>query len=255
MFNLHAQKQKADSGLSNLTDERVLAGAAIIVGRWSHYYILHCFKSLVKIDHTWTSESAYSKWGSSLNEYAQILQQAWHPWVNLVWERHYSSSNLPVSSNRVGSFWWKDILKLLDSYKCLAMVNVSDGRTCLFWEDLWLNKVPHVHYPQLFSFARNTEMSLHLVISATDINDFLHLPLSDIAATQLLELAQSLSTLQSTDEKDHWSYIWGNPLFSTSKTYKHLIGHLQVHPFFWKLCKSSCQNKHKFFFGFFFEID
>jgi hypothetical protein len=87
-----------------------------------------------------------------------------------------------------------------------------------------------------------------MVLSATDINDFLPLPLSPIAASQLFELAQVLTTLQSTDDNDIWSYIWGNPLFSTSKACKHLTGHLSVHPFFRKIWKSSCQNKHKFYF-------
>ena len=96
------------------------------------------------------------------------------PWVNSIWERHYSSGALPTSSNRVGSFWWKDILKLLDSFKGLAMVNVFDGRTCLFWNDLWFNKVPRLHYPQLFSFAQ-------LALNAEALEDFLHLPLSPVA--------------------------------------------------------------------------
>ena len=47
----------------------------------------------------------------------------------------------------------QDILKLLDSFKVLAMVNVFDGATCFFSEDLWLNKVPRIHYPYLFSFV------------------------------------------------------------------------------------------------------
>ena len=40
-----------------------------------------------------------------------------------------------------GSFWWKDTLKLLDSFKGMAMVNVQDGKSCYFWLDLWDNIV------------------------------------------------------------------------------------------------------------------
>jgi len=170
------------------------------------------------------------------------------PWVNLIWERHYSSGALPNSSNRVGSFWWKDFLKLLDSFKGLAMVNVADGKSCLFWNDLWLNKVPRLHYPQLFSFAKNAGPSLHLVMNAGELEDFLHLPLSPLAVTQLLQVAEDLLTLPANDEKDTWTYIWGSPFFSTSRAYKHLTGHMPTHPFFRKIWMSSCQNKHKFFF-------
>ena len=63
------------------------------------------------------------------------------PWVNLIWERHYSNGSLPSTSNLKDSFWWKDILKLLDSFKGLASTIVKDGVTCLFWDDLWLGKV------------------------------------------------------------------------------------------------------------------
>jgi hypothetical protein len=34
------------------------------------------------------------------------------------------------------SFWWKDILKLLDKFQGLAKVKVNDGKSCQFWEDL-----------------------------------------------------------------------------------------------------------------------
>jgi len=141
----------------------------------------------------------------------------------LIWERHYSSGALPASSKRVGSFWWKDILKLLDSYKGLAMVHVSDGKSGLFWEDLWLNKVPHIHYPQLFSSSKITDISLHMVHTAANLDEFLHLPLTPIAASQLTELAHALVSLQSTDDKGTWPYIWGAPLFSTSKAYQKLL--------------------------------
>jgi len=114
------------------------------------------------------------------------------PWVNLIWERHYSTGALPNSSNRVDSFWWRDILTLIDSFKGIAMVNVADGKSCLFWDDLWLNKIPRLEYPQLFSFANNVGISLHLVINLEEMKFFLHLPLSPLAATQLLQVAEDI---------------------------------------------------------------
>lgn len=46
-------------------------------------------------------------------------------WVNLVWENYYSNGELPGQNHR-GSFWWRDILKLLDKFKGLARVIVGD---------------------------------------------------------------------------------------------------------------------------------
>ena len=63
------------------------------------------------------------------------------PWVHLIWEKYYANGALP-SAKKKGSFWWRDILKLLVAYKGISMVNVHDGSTCHFWEDLWLNRVP-----------------------------------------------------------------------------------------------------------------
>jgi len=54
------------------------------------------------------------------------------PWVNLIWERYCSSGSLPSSTKLQGSFWWKDILRILDSFKGMAMANIGDGLSCLF---------------------------------------------------------------------------------------------------------------------------
>lgn len=81
------------------------------------------------------------------------------PWVHLVWEKYYSNGALPSSKKR-GSFWWRDLLKLLDSFKGMAMVNTLDGASCLFWEDLWMHRVPKHHFPELYSFAKDPTISL-----------------------------------------------------------------------------------------------
>jgi hypothetical protein len=51
------------------------------------------------------------------------------PWVQLVWEKHYQNGKLP-SHIKKGSFWWRDNLKLLDSFKGMATVHLQDGSTC-----------------------------------------------------------------------------------------------------------------------------
>jgi len=92
------------------------------------------------------------------------------PWVHLIWESYYTDGSLPTQSKRKGSFWWKDILKLIDSFKGLAMIHVSDGATCLFLDDLWNSRVPRLSYPELFSFAKDPHISLKEVL-ALDLNN------------------------------------------------------------------------------------
>lgn len=53
------------------------------------------------------------------------------PWVNLIWEKHYNNGKLP-NHVRKGSFWWKDILKLVPQFKEMLLVQVKNGETCLF---------------------------------------------------------------------------------------------------------------------------
>ena len=169
------------------------------------------------------------------------------PCVHLIWESYYNNGSLP-SQQRKGSFWWRDNLKLLDSYKGMAQVNIQDGVSCLFWEDLWNNHVPKHHFPELYSFAKDTSISLKNAREAEDPAPLLHLTISQIALQQLNELAQLLVSLPNTVESDSWSYILGDHFFSTSKAYTHLTGHRHTHPAFRWLWKSACQNKHKVFF-------
>jgi hypothetical protein len=63
--------------------------------------------------------------------------------VHLVWHRYYAEGCLSkLVSNLRGSFLWKDILKLLDSFKGMTMVSVQDGKSCYFWLDLSDNIQP-----------------------------------------------------------------------------------------------------------------
>ena len=81
------------------------------------------------------------------------------PWVHLVWEKHYSNGKLPGQVKK-GSFWWRDIVKLLNNFKGLAAVTTFDGSTCSLWDDIWAGIVPKHAFPKLFSFAKVKHVSL-----------------------------------------------------------------------------------------------
>jgi hypothetical protein len=86
------------------------------------------------------------------------------PWVHLVWEKHYSSGKLPGHIKK-GSFWWRDNLKFLDTFKGMVVCQIQNGATCLFWTDLWGGQVQHQTYPELFSFAKSKMLSFQKAIS------------------------------------------------------------------------------------------
>jgi hypothetical protein len=169
------------------------------------------------------------------------------PWVNLVWEKYYSNGRLPNHTKK-GSFWWKDILKLLQKFKGMATVNIQNGESCLLWDDLWLGRIPRTEFPELYSFTKKPYMSLaEAKISQSLIGTF-HLPLSVEAYEQFLQLQDLILQCNQTEEEDTWSYIWGTAEFSSKRAYKKLSGSSQAHPTFRWLWKSSCQHTHKVFF-------
>ena len=90
------------------------------------------------------------------------------PWVNLIWETYYSNGLLP-GQNMVGSFWWKANLKLLDLFKSMAICNIGDGKSALFWNDQWHSTCLFQGMPHLFSFTKNTLLSVQEAINFWNI--------------------------------------------------------------------------------------
>jgi len=154
------------------------------------------------------------------------------PWVELIWDKYYRNGRLPNINTPRGSFWWRDALKLLDKYNGLASVIISSGQTCLLWDDLWNGQVRKMLFPELHSFARNKSLSLSQAHNSNSLLELFNLPLSVEAHLQFQELQLELSTLRLNYLNDKWTYIWGSPIFSSSKAYKSLSGHSQVGPIF-----------------------
>jgi hypothetical protein len=59
-----------------------------------------------------------------------------------------------------------------------------------------------------------------------------HLPLSAQAFEQYCKLELFLQSLDISDAKDSWTYVWGGAQYSASKAYNHLIGSQVIHPAF-----------------------
>jgi hypothetical protein len=68
------------------------------------------------------------------------------PWVKLIWSNYYNNEKLPGQAKN-GSFWWRSILILLDSFKGLAQVEEGLGDTILFLSDMWNGQVLQQAYP------------------------------------------------------------------------------------------------------------
>jgi hypothetical protein len=130
----------------------------------------------------------------------------------------------------------------------LAAPTIGNGRTILFWEDLWNKGIPAQQYLELFSFACNTILSIKEAKQKEHLLEIFQLPLSVQAYEQYLELNEAWGQITVTNAKDTWKIIWGSEIFSTKKTYKHLMGQSQVHQIYRSLWKNKCQPKHKVFY-------
>ena len=81
------------------------------------------------------------------------------PWVQLIWDSYYSPK-IPHACDPVGSFWWKDILKLTPIFRGISKVNIVCGTTALFWKDLWSDQLLQDSHPRAFSHSMNKDISV-----------------------------------------------------------------------------------------------
>jgi hypothetical protein len=161
------------------------------------------------------------------------------PWVSLIWEVHYDSGKL-AGTTKKGSFSWKDILKFLDKFKGMTGVEINNGKSCLLWEDLWSNE-PIMHScPELYSFVRKKNISFAESATIVPFHGLFHLPLSQQAHVQMLQLQTQMLEIQLNDLNDKWVFIWNSSTFSVKKAYKQMSGHMNLHPVYKWLWKSSC---------------
>jgi hypothetical protein len=100
------------------------------------------------------------------------------PWVKLVWNFYYSNGKLHGQSD-TGSFWWWDIVKLLDKFKGMASVRVGDGSTIIFWQDRWNGMIPAQSFPELFiplPLTKESHSREQLTIMNSSRTSFFHSP-------------------------------------------------------------------------------
>lgn len=131
------------------------------------------------------------------------------PGVKLIWAKYYTSK-VPQGSREVGSFWWKDILRLNVLYRGIAVCSIGDGSTVMFWDDLWSGTVLSQEFPRLHSFALDQSISVKCSMEFENLDDLFSLLLS-IEAFQEYQLLQTKLQDIHYDglASDNWTFIWG----------------------------------------------
>jgi hypothetical protein len=171
------------------------------------------------------------------------------PWVHLLWTSYYVGK-VTHSENLCGSFWWRDVLKLVDNFRGVAAVKHGKGDTYLFWTDDWLlngsNRPLRSRFPCLFSYVRDENVPATSMFMHEDITTFFQLPLSVVAFSELDQLQHLLQNSPLTDHEDLWTYCWGER-YTSAKFYKHIHAHIVVPKVYQWLWKSSCIMRTKTF--------
>jgi hypothetical protein len=72
------------------------------------------------------------------------------PLVHLLWNTYYTGK-IPHAMEAVGSFWWKDVCKVMPIFRGIASTSVKDGATTLFWKDAWLDQINFEAFPSFCS--------------------------------------------------------------------------------------------------------
>ena len=151
-----------------------------------------------------------------LQNYALLLKQLhkFHnkhstPWVQLIWKKYYAHK-VPHAAGALGSFWWRDLLKLCTLYRGIATCTVGDGSFVSFWDDLWSGEILSTKYPWLFSFALNPDVSVNQVMLSDDLDTIFNLPISEPAFTELLDLQQHIQSVAfDHNSKEQWIFFMG----------------------------------------------
>jgi hypothetical protein len=74
--------------------------------------------------------------------------------VTLTWTKLYRNIDVPLHARSpVGSFWWKDVLKLAEDFRTLTQCITNKGNSVMFWQDNWFTSSLRSLFPQLFSLA------------------------------------------------------------------------------------------------------
>ena len=154
-----------------------------------------------------------------LLKYLHKFYNKWDtPWVQLIWDTYYTDQ-IPHACDPCGSFWWRDVIKLIPTYQGISKVSLGNGENFLFWKDMWREEILVASYPRALSYAKNEDLSVQQFLGITNLQEAFHLPLSHQAHAELKQLQLEVSEVQLSNEIDKWTYVWDTNHFSTKQYY------------------------------------
>jgi hypothetical protein len=170
------------------------------------------------------------------------------PWVKLVWSL-YSPNVAPHAQTHRGSFWWRDIFSLIDTYWSITTCKIGDGETVLFWKDFWHdNELLCDKLPRLFSYVLYEDATVAEVANSPNLFSSLDLPIL-VEAFEELNFVQSITQDLITEHAglDVRSFPLGNQSYTLAKFYEFLFSALPEDPALSAIWKSKRMPKLRVF--------
>jgi hypothetical protein len=83
-------------------------------------------------------------------------QQPNELWYEILQAKYLGENGFFDSTGRGGSQFWEGLHKVKHLFKWGATFKVGNERLCYFWEDCWIQEVPHkIMYNDLYRLVRN----------------------------------------------------------------------------------------------------
>jgi hypothetical protein len=167
--------------------------------------------------------------------------------VSQAWEAYYQSILPPLRARDI-SFWWRDCLKSVDTYKDMASCTLQNGRSILFWTDKWGQEILAQKWQFLFTYVKNVSHSVWDVFNTPNTVELFHLPLSVQAMEEYIDLLDLVLTTHLSQDKDNWTFAENGTGYKVSSAYMPLTKHdpvISAIKWLWKSCR---QDKHRVFF-------
>lgn len=142
------------------------------------------------------------------------------PWINLIWNNYYRAGKIP-SKNKIGSFWWKDIPRTLNTFRGFSKVTMQDGHIVRPWYDEWNNTTLFSKYLELFSYAINKNITVMQAREIVQHQDMFYLPMSAHAFNQLQLLSVAIQAQPLFGGHDIWRINGTLPNILSQNAYKY----------------------------------
>ncbi|KAE8776063.1 hypothetical protein D1007_51342 [Hordeum vulgare] len=141
---------------------------------------------------------------------------------NIIWNTYYYE-RVPQGTEPCGSYWWRNILKLLDNFREFTWVQVNQGDTVLFWQDKWNigNSVIPLkeRLSRLFSYVKDPWTMVKEGLNTNDMSTWFNLPLLEQTYMELSTVHVLIGEFElSPNQNDVW-YCPSTNKFYTPKSF------------------------------------